>query len=98
MGRGQAKLFVLWRVGLWLGPGAKGDWFYDWTVVSFVSRAVVCNDTLCDGGKQSTAIEHHEVAMAMAGQKFSSIGLRPRRPEAGRQGGFRAGSTEWSEF
>lgn len=51
MGRGQAKLFVLWR-GLMAGSRCQGRLVLRLDdCVLLVSMAVVCNDTLCDGGE-----------------------------------------------
>ena len=73
---------------------AKDVWVRHWTIVFLffiVSKAVVCNDTSCDVKKQSTASQHHEVAMA--GQKFFNVPVFcPRKSEEDW-----TGSIEWSE-
>lgn len=63
--------------------------------VLFVSMAVVCNDTLCDGAKQSTAIEHHEVAMSS--QKFLHVPVFAREDQREDCEDW-SGLIEWSEF
>lgn len=92
MGRGQAKLFVL-RRGLMAGSRCQGRLVQRLDDLC-LSRlmAVVCNDTLCDGGNSRRRSKNHEVAMA--GQKFLHV------PAFGREDQRKdwAGLIEWSEF